>query len=87
MNHPSRTGQAGEAPHSQTVSTSAVKNLSATPFGRLLVQSSIKSDPDDRRSRIQLLLIAHEVVFFHRITEIFHSLRGNRPVAASVSTA
>ena len=57
----------------------------AKPFGYF--HPGVKSDPDERRSRLQKLCAAHEMVFFHQITRIFRSLRANRPGAAGVTMA
>ena len=44
----------------------------------LLTMRFTKNDLDERRSRIQTLQAAHELVFFHRIIRNFRSLRANR---------
>ena len=87
MNRPSRETQpADKAPHLQVI-TFAVRNARATPSGHLLATRVTKSDPEERKSRLGVLLAAHEVIFFHRITQTFRSLRANRPAMAGVGHA
>jgi len=57
----------------------------AKPFGYF--HPGVKSDPDEKTSRLQKLFAAHEMVFFHQITRIFQSLRANRPGVTGVSRA
>ena len=67
------------------VDTAAEKDMIAIPVSHF--RTSVKSDADERRLRLQTLLTAHEMVFFYRITRIFRSLRANRPGATAVSMA